>query len=60
VVKLAINIDLTVKCHDLFGMAIGCNDIDLLIEENVSQYKELERIDCNFLLREFFRVHMKF
>jgi hypothetical protein len=54
VVKLAVNIDLTVKFYDLFDMAIGCHNIGLLIEEKVSKYKDLERIDCNFLLWEIF------
>jgi hypothetical protein len=52
VVKLAVNTDWTVKCHDLFDMAIGCHDIGLLIEEKISKYKEPERSDCKFLLRQ--------
>jgi hypothetical protein len=51
VVQLVVHTDLTVKCHDLFHMADGCHDIGLLIEENVCKYKEMERSDCNFLLR---------
>jgi hypothetical protein len=31
-VKLAVNTDLTVKCHDLIHMAIGSHDIGPLIE----------------------------
>jgi hypothetical protein len=52
VVELVVNIDWTIKCHDLFDMAIGWHDIGLLIEEKVSKYKELERSDCKFLLRQ--------
>jgi hypothetical protein len=52
VVKLTVNTDWTVKSLDLFDMIIGCHDIDLLIEENIFKYKELERSDCKFLLRQ--------